>query len=308
MNTTEMTTENKAKLLIVDDVPGNIKLLSEVLRDDYTILVATSGPDALETVTSESVDLILLDVVMPTMDGYDVCRALKTNAATAHIPVIFVTAQNDAVDEEKGLALGAIDYITKPISPPIVRARVRNHVTAKLQKDALERLSVIDGLTGIANRRQFDRFIEQEWRRAVRNSLGLSIILIDIDYFKKFNDHFGHGGGDECLVRVAQTLQDTVMRATDLVARYGGEEFVVVLPQSEHTGVTLIAEKLRRNVAALNIAHPQSEVTDHVTISLGCASMTPPRGLTWHPLLEAADRMLYAAKAQGRNQVQSTFM
>ncbi|MBF0187272.1 MAG: diguanylate cyclase [Magnetococcales bacterium] len=298
-------TQEPAKILIVDDIPGNIRTVAETLRHDYKILMATNGTDALEAAEAEKVDLVLLDIIMPGMDGYEVCRRLKENPVTKDTPVIFITAQDEETDETQGLELGATDYITKPISPPILKARVKNHLDSKRQKDELASLSTTDALTGVANRRQFDAFLNQEWGRCVRGSLGLAVILLDIDCFKQYNDHFGHTTGDTCLRRVAQTLRQSLMRTTDLIARYGGEEFAAVLPQVERHGAEHVAEKMRSNIEALAIHHPESLVTNHVTISLGCASIFPTRGTSSSPLLEASDRMLYDAKRAGRNRVRS---
>lgn len=303
---TEMS--EKPKILIVDDVPGNIKALAESLKHDYQILVATNGPDALATVASQEVDLILLDVVMQGMDGYEVCEKLKGDQATAGIPVVFVTAQGEETDEARGLELGATDYITKPAKPAILKARVRNHVESKQQKDLLASLSLLDGLTGVANRRHFDVVLEQEWRRCVRGSLGMATIMVDIDYFKQYNDEFGHGAGDSCLKKVAITLKRSLLRSTDLLARYGGEEFAAILPQVERQGVMRVAERMRACIEELHIPHPKSDAADHVTISLGCASIFPTRGSSSTPLLEAADKMLYAAKRKGRNRIMATIL
>ncbi|MBF0195269.1 MAG: diguanylate cyclase [Magnetococcales bacterium] len=300
--------KDKPKVLIVDDIPANIKALAVILKDDYQTLLANSGEKALEAVSSYDVDLILLDVEMPGMDGYAVLKKLKEKQSTADIPVIFVTGQNEEKDETRGLELGASDYIRKPASNPILKARIKNHIISKKRKDALEKLSIVDGLTGVANRRHFDQFLEQEWRRAVRSGLSMAVILMDIDHFKLYNDHLGHAAGDECLKKVAQTLKNTLQRSTDLLARYGGEEFVAVLPQVEHAGGATTSERLLNNIASLQIPHPLSTTSDHVTISVGCASMMPTRGSTPQPLVEAADKMLYTAKYQGRNQVKITFL
>ncbi|MBF0194181.1 MAG: PleD family two-component system response regulator [Magnetococcales bacterium] len=295
----------KEKVLIVDDVPGNIKFLVEILKDEYDIFMATKGQDAVDIALSNKPDLVLLDVIMPEMDGYEVCKKLKENSTTRDIPIIFVTAQDDDTQEAHGLQLGAVDYINKPAKPAILKARVKNHIETKRQRDSLEKLSIHDSLTGIANRRHFDSFLDQEWRRGIRGSLGLAIIMLDIDHFKKYNDYFGHGAGDECLKKVASVLENSVKRSTDLLARYGGEEFVAVLPQVQLHGAEAIAKKMRRVIADLKIDHPTSETADYLTISLGCASIFPTRGSSWKPLLKAADEMLYSAKNNGRNQYKS---
>ncbi|MDH4100872.1 MAG: PleD family two-component system response regulator [Nitrospirota bacterium] len=288
-------------VLIVDDIVANLEVLAEVLGDDFEVLVATNGNDALKIAEEQSPDLVLLDIMMPDLDGYETCIRLKENRHTRQIPVIFVTALDREVDEARGLEVGAIDYITKPFSPPIVKARVKNHLELKHQRDILENLAFIDGLTGISNRRQFDRRIEEEWRRASRNGELLSLILIDIDFFKKYNDHYGHLAGDDCLKQVAETLASSLKRPGDAVARYGGEEFACILPQTDAEGVNKLAETLRQAVANLRIPHAASTVTDHVTLSLGVATCSPTPATSPESLVTAADKMLYMAKEEGRN-------
>lgn len=304
----ESDLEFKRHIMIVDDMPSNIKLLANGLKDDYVLYVASSGEKAIEIAQEESnLDLILLDIMMPGLNGYDVCRALKSDPKTNHIPIVFVSALDEVNDEEKGLNLGAVDYIIKPFHLPIVKARVRNHINLKLKTDMLEKLSHIDGLTQIANRRFFDEILSREAQRLVRDGgLSLGVIMMDIDYFKPYNDHYGHGVGDECLKNVAKTLASTIRRPADSVARYGGEEFVVVLPETTLEGVMLMAEKMRLAVAALHIKHEYSQVADFVTISLGASA-----GLLTHEddaktLLAEADKALYVAKNEGRNRAVSS--
>lgn len=293
----------RATVLLVDDVPANLSLLSSILREDYRIQLATNGAKALELVATSAPDLILLDVMMPEMDGHEVCRRLKSNPDTRDIPVIFVTAQNQVEDEELGLTLGAMDYIHKPISPPIIKARVRNHIVLKLQTDALKRLTLIDGLTKVPNRRHFDDSLDNEMQRALRTQHSLSLLMVDVDYFKPFNDHYGHGVGDTCLIRIAQAMQAKVSRPMDLLARYGGEEFVVLLPGTGLEGASTVAESLRRTVAALQIPHALSAVATHVTVSIGVASLAQSGPKSTSDLLRLADQALYQAKQAGRNQV-----
>jgi diguanylate cyclase (GGDEF)-like protein len=297
--------DKKPRILIVDDVPGNIKILAEMLTEEYNISMVTNGEEALEMAANKKPDLILLDVIMPGMDGYEVCRRLKADPVCRNIPIIFVTGQREEVDEMRGLELGAVDYVIKPPRAAILKARVKNHIHAKRQRDILSSLSNIDSLTGVGNRRKFDNFLDLEWRRCVRGSLGMAVIMLDIDHFKLYNDHFGHGPGDECLKRIASTLQNSLLRSTDLLARYGGEEFAVILPQVERNGTERVAEKMRIHVESLKVLHPKSKTADIVTISLGCASIFPTRGGSPTPLLESADKMLYAAKEAGRNQFKS---
>ncbi|WNB75475.1 diguanylate cyclase [Methylomonas koyamae] len=292
----------KPLILIVDDTPTNIQVLAENLIRDYRIKVAASGAAALEAIAAQGApDLILLDVMMPEMDGYEVCRHLKANPQTSSIPVIFVTALNDASDEERGLNLGALDYITKPFYLPVVKARIRNHIRLKQATDMLEAMAWIDALTGIPNRRRFDQTLDSEWKRAQRNQTPLAAILADIDYFKAYNDRNGHGAGDECLKRVAGHMAAAASRPGDLAARYGGEEFVILLPETDTAGALSIAEQLRANIEAQHIPHRNSTVSDSITVSLGAAALVPQPGQASTELLDAADQQLYSAKGAGRN-------
>jgi diguanylate cyclase (GGDEF)-like protein len=291
------------KILIVDDEPINIKILAEILKNpDHEILTATNGVTALELASVEDPDLILLDIMMPQVDGYEVCSSLKSDKQTRNIPVIFVTACGEEDDETLGLELGAVDYITKPIHPSIVKARVKNHLELKRKRDILEALSITDGLTGIANRRRFDEFLNYEWMRAKRASSCLSLIMMDIDYFKLYNDHYGHPEGDKCLHKVAMALTKSVKRATDLVARYGGEEFSCVLPLTDEKGALSLAHEIQHHIIALHIPHQYSAVADYITMSIGVATMIPDRFSLPETLIEAADKALYEAKISGRNQ------
>lgn len=294
----------KRSVLIVDDMAANIRVLANLLKDEYLIQVANTGQKALGVVqTGNPPDLILLDIMMPDMDGYEVCRELKDNPATSHIPVIFVTAMDEVSEQKKGLDLGAVDYITKPYDADIVKARVRNHMSLKVKTDLLDKLSHIDGLTQIANRRNFDEALAREIKRAQRNGKPLGLIMLDIDYFKPFNDHYGHGRGDECLVKVAAALQQVVQRPGDLLARYGGEEFIVLLPETDIDGVRQVAEKMRAAVEAANVEHAYSQVADHVTISVGCYAQIISTTTAAETLLEQTDAALYRAKQRGRNRV-----
>jgi len=296
--------ENKQKILIVDDTPLNIKMLGEVLRENYQILVAINGEKALEIATSDTApDIILLDIMMPGMDGYEVCKQLKTDGRSQGIPVIFISAKCETADEMRGLELGAVDYISKPFSMPIVSARIKTHLTLKKKSDMLEWLTCTDGLTNIANRRRLDEFLKQEWNRGRRTGSSLSLIFVDIDFFKKYNDCYGHQAGDDCLVNVANILEKSLARSTDFVARYGGEEFMVVLPETGMESSLAIAEQIRRNVEQADMPHANSDVSSQVTLSLGVASMIPVDGMTPDHLIKTADAALYTAKENGRNQV-----
>lgn len=294
-------TQANGRILIVDDEKVNCNVLVALL-EDYQTVVAKNGLQALQRAqSSPQPDLILLDVVMPEMDGYEVCQLLKDDEKTKNIPIIFITVKATEEEEAKGLKMGAVDYISKPFSPAIVHARVHNHIELKRQRDLLEILHVTDGLTGIPNRRRFDKYLDHEWRIASRMGGEISLIMIDIDHFKQYNDTYGHGAGDDCLKIVAQTIEKVCEREVDLVARYGGEEFVVVLPGTGTEGALKVAEVMRDAIATLKIPHSSSKTASHVTISLGIASGTPSKGALVDTLAKNADTALYQAKETGRN-------
>ncbi|MCM2358768.1 MAG: diguanylate cyclase [Geobacteraceae bacterium] len=311
-----MQTE-RLKILIVDDTPANIQILNEVLQGDYDIFFATNGPDGIRIAQREAPDLILLDIMMPEMDGYEACARLKEDPRTRQTPVIFITAMGEEEDEAKGLECGAIDYITKPISPPIVKARVKNHLELKLHRDALEeltlelgnknreleRLAREDSLTGLANRRHFIEVLNAEINRASRTRQFLSLILCDVDFFKNYNDHYGHVAGDRCLQAVGQILQSSFRRAGDLPARYGGEEFTVILPDTPLSGAAQLAEKLRQRMIVEAMPHAFSAVAAQVTLSIGVAGTRETRGRTAAWLIDEADQAMYRSKEGGRNRV-----
>ncbi len=301
-----MNFQEKQTILVVDDVPTNIDILVGLLNERYKVKAARSGEKALEIVRSANPpDLILLDVVMPSMTGYQVCERLKNDPDTATIPVIFITSLNDDEDEEKGLRLGAVDYITKPFRAAIVLARIENHLKLKSYQDLLRRQSTLDGLTGLPNRRAFDELLGQEWRRGARLGSPLSLILLDIDYFKPYNDHYGHLAGDECLRLVGSGLA-SVGRSIDLIGRYGGEEFVCILPHTDEVGATRFAERLHETIAGLQLPHEHSATADRITVSIGVATTTPNTDLDPETLVQSADEMLYSAKEAGRNCTRST--
>jgi len=291
----------RPRLLVVDDQPVNVQALYQVFAADHQVLMATSGLQALAVCRDKLPDLVLLDVVMPGMDGYETCRQLKADPQTRDIPVIFVTSHTDVASEAQGLAAGAVDFISKPINPGIVRARVNTHVTLKHQSDYLRQLAFVDGLTGVANRRYFNERLVSETRRAERSSSTLSLVILDVDYFKNFNDHYGHQAGDDCLRRIAQALREGLQRPGDFVARYGGEEFVVLLPETELAGALRLCERLHQCIAALAVAHVTSLLPQHVvSLSMGVATALgggPGDGVD---LLALADSQLYAAKNAGR--------
>lgn len=292
----------RATLLIVDDSVANIEILANLLKDDYKIKIAKNGRKAIDIAKKSSdIDLVLLDIVMPELDGYSVCKELKSDPATHRIPIIFISGNDMPQDEEYGLRLGAIDYIKKPFHPTIVKMRVQNHINMKLQSDMLEELSMFDGLTHIPNRRYFDEKYQELYQEAVAKYHSLAVMMIDIDYFKPYNDNYGHGKGDETLIKVAAALKSTLKRPEDLVARYGGEEFVVVIKDISEDGVQKLADNLVQAVAALEIEHLYSKVNSYVTISLGVAINTTQKSFSKEELLKNADNALYQAKEQGKN-------
>jgi diguanylate cyclase (GGDEF)-like protein len=301
----KVTAKRLPTVLIVDDNPANIQILAQALNSDYTIQIARSGPAALSSLQQEAhkPDLILLDVKMPVMDGYEVCRHIKQDPAIWHIPVIFVTAMDQFKDQQLGFDLGAVDYITKPFGLPLVIARVNVHIRLKLKSEILEKLAFLDGLMDIPNRRGLEETLTKEWWRAKRSGAPLSALMIDVDFFKAFNDHYGHGAGDECLRRVAQALERGLMRPGDFIGRYGGEEFSVILPDCDKAGAALVAENLRERVAALKISHAHSAAGDHVTISIGYMTRIVGTDGSWSDLMNEADKALYLAKTRGRNRI-----
>ncbi|MBP7460820.1 MAG: diguanylate cyclase [Candidatus Delongbacteria bacterium] len=295
----------KPRILIVDDMPINITILGDSLKDEYDITVATGGRKALSLMEGpELPDLILLDIMMPEIDGYEVCRRLKADPRTQPIPIIFISAKGETNDETYGLELGAVDYISKPFKIPIVKARIQTHIKLKFKTDILENLALVDGLTTIPNRRSFDEMLHTEWMRAWRKEVPLSLFMIDIDYFKLYNDHYGHAAGDECLKKVARVLASSIQRAGDFVARYGGEEFAVIIPDGTLSMIIQLAEKMLESVSRLRITHAYSPIAPMVTISLGVASIVPSGIIPPTKLIEMADQALYRAKQNGRNQIQ----
>lgn len=290
-------TSARPQILIVDDEPANVQVVAEALAG-FDLYFATNGARALQMAVSQPFDLILLDVVMPNMDGFEVLRWLKSEAKTQHIPVIFITAMTDVNDEARGFDLGAVDYIVKPISPPITRARVRTHIEIKRQRDLLEQHAAMDGLTKIANRRRFDESLARVWRAAQRSGEPLTLMLIDVDYFKRYNDYYGHSPGDECLRRIAHALEHAFSRGDDLAARYGGEEFALLIAGDQgETSVRRVIDA----IADLEIPHARSDASVFVSVSLG-AVVTRPDLTQPDTALSAADRLLYAAKEAGRDQ------
>ncbi|HWQ11118.1 MAG TPA: diguanylate cyclase [Holophaga sp.] len=290
----------RSRLLIVDDDPVSLQMVGALLEESHDVTLVGSAQEALELCRTERPDLLLLDILMPDLDGLTACRRLKEDPSTWDIPVIFLTSQATAEEETAALDTGAVDFITKPVNPSVVRARVRTHLILKAQSDFLRDLAFVDGLTGIANRRRFDETLDIEWRRGRRSGTPLSVIMGDIDNFKHYNDHHGHQAGDACLQVVARELRRSLKRAQDLVARYGGEEFVCILPETDAPGARSLAGSLLAAVQALAIPH-EGTAPGIVTLSLGVASAVPAGDGGASDLVAIADLQLYKAKAAGRN-------
>jgi diguanylate cyclase (GGDEF)-like protein len=290
------------RILVVDDAMENIQILHHALREEHEVLFALDGEQALQIARDQQPDLILLDAVMPGMDGFAVVAALRGSPRLQDIPVIFVTALIQPEDETRALEAGAVDFISKPFNVAVVRARVRSQLTIKRQADAMRELSMTDGLTGVANRRNFNDTVEAEWRRCARAGLPLSVIMIDIDHFKLYNDHYGHQAGDACLQEVSAAMKRCATRPQDLLARYGGEEFILLLPQEGAEGTEVVANRIMEEVRKLAIPHAASLTAPVVSISMGLATALPPlEGQDPSPLIRIADDNLYRAKQGGRN-------
>ncbi|RBQ29047.1 diguanylate cyclase response regulator [Aliarcobacter vitoriensis] len=280
----------------------NLLLLSDLLQDEYEIKIAKGGTKALEILDAPNkIDLVLLDIEMPDINGYEVCKKLKNNSKTKNLPIVFVTAKNSEEDEEFALNLGAIDYITKPFNKAIVKLRLKNHINLKLKTDLLEQLSMYDGLTNIRNRRFFDEAFEKIFLETKREKSTLAVLMIDIDFFKLYNDNYGHGKGDEALKKVAFALQSTIKRPSDLVARYGGEEFIIVLKDINKEGLKTVANNLLQAVRDLKITHNFSKVEKFITVSIGISYYSSNFDIMRLELLVKADEALYKVKNSGRN-------
>ncbi|ABZ83174.1 two component diguanylate cyclase [Heliomicrobium modesticaldum Ice1] len=310
-------------ILIIDDAEDTRLYLQAVLASDgFEVYATASAQEALAHLQDRpSIDLILLDVIMPGIDGIELCQQIKSDAAWRDVPVIMVTALTNIEDLDRAFAAGAMDYIMKPVKKRELLARIRSalalktemdrrkereeellRVTAELEEAVrkLQNLSSLDGLTGLANRRRFDEYLASEWKRAIRNGTPISLILFDIDWFKPYNDTYGHIQGDDCLKAIASLMPKVVRRSSDLVCRYGGEEFAVILPDTSQEGALAVAESIREALSEAGIEHRQSPL-DRVTVSVGVATAYPSPSSEPVTLIGYADEALYEAKRQGRN-------
>jgi diguanylate cyclase (GGDEF)-like protein len=293
-----------SKILIVDDQPLNIVALHSMFSKEHSIFMASSGEAAIEICRSNPPDLIFMDVVMPGMGGLRACAQLKKMPETSEIPVIFITAGNSIEEESACWNAGGVDFIARPIHAQTVRARARVHLLLKAQADQLREFAYVDVLTAVVNRRFFDDNLLQEIKRALRERTTCSLLILDIDFFKRYNDAYGHLQGDACLKAVAQTLSKSVLRPGDLVGRYGGEEFAIVLPNSDIAAAVHVAERIQRNVGELALKHEGNEVAKIVTVSIGVTATSEFVRDDAASLITRADRCLYRAKHFGRNRIE----
>ena len=320
-NFSDTTASESALILIVDDDLFMRKILVRYLeRENYRVVEAADGMEALQVYQDRNPDMILLDAMMPVLDGFECCSRLQKLPNGDHTPVLIITALEDRESVDRAYEVGASDYVTKPIHWAVLRQRVRRlleQATLRQQLEAaykrlavvvkeLQRLVSIDGLTQVANRRCLDEYLEQECKRANREQSPISLVLCDIDFFKNYNDNYGHQEGDLCLKSVAHAISQATNRPADLVARYGGEEFAIVLPNTDRQGGLNVAIRATEIVRSLQLPHAHSEVADYVTISCGVATLLPTQHLQAMNLLKASDRALYVAKAEGRNCVRQS--
>ncbi len=288
-------------VLVIDDQPLNIRAVHQALAQNYEVLMATSGPAGIDACRQHQPDLILLDLVMPGMSGIDVAQRLKDDSLTSAIPIIFVTASTDNEEESACWEAGAVDFVTKPFNPMTLRRRVQVHLALKLQAEMLQRMAYLDGLTEIPNRRYFNERFAAEAARARREGGSLILMLADVDFFKRYNDHYGHQAGDACLRQVASAFQRALRRPLDFTARYGGEEFAVLAPGGGAAAAHNLAAALRREVHALALPHAASSAAAIVTVSVGVVCVDAWRDQDVDSLLREADVQLYRAKERGRD-------
>lgn len=306
-------------LIIDDDRVMRMQLRFFLEKEHYQVVEATQGEEGLASFQGKRPDLVLMDAKMPVMDGFECCVRLRQLSGEVPTPVLMITGLDNRESVDRAFQVGASDYVTKPIHWAVLRQRVRrlieqSHLYQQLvltnhkleeANQQLHRLASLDGLTQVANRRHFDESFQREWQRSMREATPLSLLMCDVDFFKNFNDLYGHLAGDSCLKRIAETISQTLKRPTDLIARYGGEEFVVLLPNTSLPGAHRLAETIRVRVRELIIPHSGSSDYGQITISIGVASGIPLQDSSCHQLIRTADLALYQAKSLGRDRVVS---
>ena len=296
-------TPKKATILVIDDDRIAIDLIMETFNAAATVLTALNRENGLEIAVNEQPDLILLDTMMGDVNGEGICSQFKSMPETENIPIIVLSSRHQIEDELDALDQGAIDFIAKPVETSILKARVANHLFQKRDRDQLKLMSSIDVVTEVANRRRFDEYLNLEWRRAIRGKYPISLLMIDIDYFKSYNDTYGHLKGDECLNAVASEIKQHLRRPSDMVARYGGEEFAVILPDTASYSAFSLAKRIWSGIGNLNIEHRGSTRVGYLTISIGIATTIPDDTQSISQFIEISDKNLYKSKSEGRNRV-----
>lgn len=295
---------SKPRILVVDDQVSNIVQLRQILGPGIETYAATSGTQALEVCKAVRPDLMILDVQMPGIDGLETCRLIRADIHTQELPVIFVTAGSSVAEEDACWAAGGSDFVLKPINAATLQHRIKAQLRLKMQADELRRLAFADGLTGLANRRSFDQRLSEECHRAARNVTSLSVLLLDVDYFKLYNDYYGHVAGDACLREIGNCLRRSASRPGDLMARFGGEEFVALLPETNHAGAMAVAQAILDLVKQAELRHVASPISPIVSVSIGVVTWAGQIDPVLHgsctTLIEEADRQLYFAKQAGR--------
>ena len=297
-----MSEPKKLSILVVDDEKSNIDVLNHILKENYKLYIAKNGESAIKIARENVPDLILLDIIMPEMDGFEVLTRIKESEGTDGIPVIFITGQDSKEDEIKGLHLGAVDYITKPFHNVIVEARIRTHMKIVEQTRIIEHMSRIDELTGLPNRRYFNEQLNREWGRAIRDTSSIALLMIDIDKFKTYNDTYGHLQGDTLLQSASAVFRGALKRTADFVARWGGEEFILLLPNTDIGGAADVAERVRADIEETVVPCADGTPT-HLTISIGVNAERPVIEMPATEFVSKADKALYTAKESGRNRV-----
>jgi diguanylate cyclase (GGDEF)-like protein len=298
-----MENNDQYRILVVDDETANLAVLNKILSPEYVVFTAKSGGEGLRRVAEDKPDLILLDIIMPDINGFELLKTLKANPDTRQIPVIIITGLDNEVDEERGFVLGAVDYITKPFKNTIVAARVRTHIQIVRHLRVIERLGMVDPLTDISNRRCFDDRLTMEWRRALRDQKPISFMMIDVDKFKTYNDTYGHPQGDTLLRTIARIFAAAARRSGDISARLGGEEFGVLLPDTELHAAAKLAEEIRSRVETERIPTVDGKIQTCITVSIGVASTVPTKDSSPETFISRADTLLYQAKEKGRNRI-----